>query len=472
MELRRPIRPPAAGRKPLGALSVLLALASGLALRLDLLPLLEPSGDPEGYGAIARNLLLHGQYAFTTPDGALHPTLARLPGYPFFLALCFRLFGMENYAAAAWLQIPIELAGCLLLADCARRIAPPALATRAAHATLWLAALCPFTALYSVQPLTESLTLFSIALALHSVACFRQRPAWLSALGFTFAVTYAALLRPDGALLGFALLPALLFYHRAAAAPAKLARIILVCLLLALAPFAAWTARNWRVFRVAQPLAPRCACDPGKPLNPGWHRWVRSWSLDFVSTFEVYWQVPGRPLDLSLLPRRAFDSPAQYAETAALTIEYNRDHRLTPQLDARFGQLADQRIQAQPVRYYLWLPLGRLADMTLRPRIESFYDDLDWWVTGDNPFETRLSWLAGALNLVYLLLAIAGLYLRPKLWPWMLGYFALRAALLLTIEAPEARYTLEFFPMLFLLGGIALSKAFSPLTPSAPASAP
>jgi hypothetical protein len=110
--------------------------------------------------------------------------------------------------------------------------------------------------------------------------------------------------------------------------------------------------------------------------------------------------------------------------------------------------------------------------MTLRPRIESFYDDLDWWVTGDHPFETRLSWLAGALNLVYLLLAIAGLYLRPKLWPWMLGYFALRAALLLTIEAPEARYTLEFFPMLFLLGGIALSKAFSPLTPSAPASAP
>ena len=59
------------------------------------------------------------------PAGALHPTLIRLPGYPLFLALCFRLFGMENYASAAWVQIALELAGCLLLADFARRIAPP-----------------------------------------------------------------------------------------------------------------------------------------------------------------------------------------------------------------------------------------------------------------------------------------------------------------------------------------------------------
>jgi len=37
--------------------------------------------------------------------------------YPLFLALCFRFFGMENYVSAAWVQIALELAGCLLLAD-------------------------------------------------------------------------------------------------------------------------------------------------------------------------------------------------------------------------------------------------------------------------------------------------------------------------------------------------------------------
>jgi hypothetical protein len=34
----------------------------------------------------------------------------------------------------------------------------------------------------------------------------------------------------------------------------------------------------------------------------------------------------------------------------------------------------------------------------------------------------------------------------------------LRSALLWTVQAPEARYTLECFPMLFVLGGVALAR--------------
>ncbi len=45
-------------------------------------------------------------------NGEMCPTLMRLPGYPLFLAACFRLFGMENYWAAACLQIVLQLAGC------------------------------------------------------------------------------------------------------------------------------------------------------------------------------------------------------------------------------------------------------------------------------------------------------------------------------------------------------------------------
>ncbi len=36
------------------------------------------------------------------------------------------------------------------------------------------------------------------------------------------------------------------------------------------------------------------------------------------------------------------------------------------------------------------------------------------------------------------------------------GVHGVASALLLTVEAPEARYTLECFPMLFVLGGVAL----------------
>jgi hypothetical protein len=232
--------------------------------------------------------------------------------------------------------------------------------------------------------------------------------------------------------------------------------------LLALAPFALWTWRNWRVFHVIQPLAPRYATDPGENTWPGWQRWVKTWCLDFVSTYEVYWNLSGGPLDVSRLPSRAFDSPAQYVDTASLFSDYESNgEELSPDLDARFGRLARERIAAYPLRYYAILPLGRVADMWFRPRVENLPIDLDWWVYRHHHVETRFSWFYVGLNAFYLLLAIIGLCLRPRMWSWMLAYMLLRSALLATIEAPEARYTLECFPMVFALGGVAIGRLYS-----------
>jgi len=450
---------------PLSSLSIALALAAGLLLRLWMLrQYFLVNGDALVYGGIAKNLLLHGRYCLDGVAGEIYPTLIRLPGYPFFLALCFRVSGMENYISACWVQIVLDLAGCLLLADFARRIAPTSLSRGAAHCTLWLAALCPFTAIYVSESMTESLTLFVIALALWSAARFHARPAWGPALWFTFAASYAALLRPDGALVGVALAPALLIGLRRNASQItisgkKLVRIVTVCALLALMPFAAWGWRNWQVFHVFQPLAPRLATDPGEDTHPGWERWVKSWCLDFVSTYDIYWNVPGDTLDIGKLPARAFDSPAQFGETAALAADYNVDNKITPEIDARFGKLADERIAAHPLRSSLWLPLGRVADMWLRPRVENLPIDLDWWAYSRHNTETLFSWAYAFLNAILLLLAVVGLWLRPRFWPSMLAYMLLRSALLATVQAPEARYTLECFPMLFALGGLALYRS-------------
>ncbi|MGB8258806.1 MAG: glycosyltransferase family 39 protein, partial [Terracidiphilus sp.] len=240
------------------ALSLACALAAGLALRLFALgKLFEVNGDALIYGGLAKNLLLHGRYALTLPSGEIDPTLIRLPGFPLYLAASFRLFGMENYASACWVSIALELAGCLLVADCARRIAPEPWKKAAGHAALWLAVLCPFTASYTAVPLTEAPTLFALSLALWTAIRFRERPGWRPALGFTFAVAFAALLRPDGALAAMALAPVLLVAAWRHPQRARMARIALACTLLALAPFAAWTVRNWRVFHVFSPLAPR-----------------------------------------------------------------------------------------------------------------------------------------------------------------------------------------------------------------------
>jgi Dolichyl-phosphate-mannose-protein mannosyltransferase len=445
-----------------GALWVLPPVLAGALLRLWMLKrFFEVTGDGLIYGGIAKNLLLSGRYALTVGTGETYPTLIRLPGYPLFLAVCFKLFGMENYAAAVRVQILLELAGCLLLADFARRVAPARLSRGAAYSTLWLAALCPFTAVYAANPLTEGPTLFVIALAMWCAAKFQERPGWRPALGFTFAVTYAALLRPDGALVAVAFAPALLVSLLRLKEPVKVrggvVRMAVVCALLAVAPFAVWTWRNWNTFHVFEPLAPRYATDPGESTQAGWVSWVKTWCLDFVSTYQVYWNVPGDTLDVSKLPARAFDSPEQYAETAALADDYNKNGQsLTPDIDARFAKLAAERYQEHPVRSYVLLPVGRVVDMWLRPRVENLPIDLDWWVYKHHFAETRFSWAYAGLNAFYVLLGIAGLCLRPRMWPWMLAYMMLRSALLLTVEAPEARYTLECFPMLFALGGIAL----------------
>jgi hypothetical protein len=239
-------------------------------------------------------------------------------------------------------------------------------------------------------------------------------------------------------------------------------RKVVVCLLLALAPFAIWTGRNWSVFHVVEPLAPRYATDPGEDTWPGWQRWVKTWCLDFVSTYQIYWDMPGGPLDIKQLPGRAFDSATQYVDTAKLLADYEANgEEMSPDLDTRFGQLADERIAAHPLRSHVLLPLGRMVDMWVRPRVENLPIDLDWWEYKHHHVETRFSWFYAGLNAFYLLLGLAGLLLRPRLGRWMLSYMVLRSALLCTIEAPEARYTIECFPILFVLGGFALGRILS-----------
>jgi len=447
------------------AFAIVVPLAAGLALRIWMLKwLFEVNGDSLVYGALAKNLLLHGQFALSLPSGEIYPTLIRLPGYPLFLALCFRLFGVENYFAVSCVQVAMDLLSCLLVADFVRRIVPQQHKRTAFLATLWLAALCPFTASYATSPIAETPTVFTLVLAMWSMARFRELPNWSSALWFTFAVTSAAMLRPDGALAAVAFAPALFVglprgEGRGRVHGRKLTGMVTVCVLLSLAPFAIWAVRNWRVFHVFEPLAPRLATDPDESTNPGWQRWVKSWCLDFVSTYQVYWNVPWDKLDVTKLPNRAFDSPSQRAETVALAADYNsQGYELTPDIDARFGQLGDERIAAHPLRYYLWLPMGRVTDMWLRPRVENLPIDLDWWAYSHHHKETEFSWAYAALNAAYLLLALLGLCSRPRYWHALLAYMLLRSALLWTVEAPETRYTLECFPMLFALGAIAITR--------------
>lgn len=433
---------------------VVIALAAGLLLRLWFIhhyPALD--GDPLIYGEIARNWFWHGCYGFRTAEG-FRPTLIRLPGYPLFLGIGFFLFGVDQFGKILWLQAGIDLITCLLLAGFAART----ISRRAGIATLYLAALCPFTANFTASPLTETLTLFCIALGLYSLARFQQHPAWNGWFwALAFSIIYAALLRPDGVLVGAVLVPAMGWYARKKISPGRAVLFVAACTGVALIPFIAWTVRNARTFHVFQPLAPRYATDPGEFIPHGWIRWVKSWAVDYASTAEVYWSVNGEPLDLNALPTRAMDTPEEAAETAKLFAQYNQANVITPELDAQFGQLARERIQRNPLQYIIALPIARLADMWLRPRVGQLWIPWRWWQYSKHPRETIFSWAYAALNLAYLLLAVWGLRQRVPFAAVMVAYVALRCALLLTLETPESRYTLECFPIVLIFAGAAIA---------------
>lgn len=448
------------------------ALLAGLTLRFwFIVHAARIDGDSLIYGEIAKNWIRHGIYGFAVSHGAVQPTLIRLPGYPLFLAACFRIFGADAYTSVMYVQSLIDLSACVLVAMLAARI----FGRRAGMAALWLAALCPFTASYTAAALTETLTLASITVVFYALerwtamGCRWNRWLWVIAV----ALAYGILLRPEQGLLAAVVIPAMLWMAvrsgHAAANHTALSRTILpagiaaACVLLPLVP---WTARNWHTFHRLQPLAPRSATDPGESIPLGFQRWYRTWAIDFASTEEVYWNYDVDQIQITDIPTRAFDSDDQYAATDSLFHAYNEDAKATPSFDRQFAALARERIDADPLRYYIWLPAARLLNMTLRPRVEMFPVSLEWWKWQEHKAQTAFAASYAALNLAYFVLAGIGLA-RWRRLRWqdhgplaaaMIASILLRCALLLTLDNSEPRYTLEFFPVVFLFASIVFAK--------------
>lgn len=422
------------------------------------------------YGDIAKNWLQHGIYGLSGPD-EISPTYIRLPGYPAFLAFIFAIFGMEHYRAVLFVQMFVDLGTCCLCADIALRL----LGARFAKITFILACLCPFLADYSAAALTETLEIFFTALAFDLAVRALQRDSMRCWAGCGAASAAAILLRPDGALVVIAidfyllakmLLPNLQIVCRDGPAIPRGSELwrnfqtATLVTVIAIAPLVPWTIRNWNVFHRLEPLAPRYANEEDEFVPMGFNRWVKTWIADYASTEEIYWAVPGSEIDNTKLPSRAFDSPKQQTETAALINDYNQELHISPHLDKRFNALAVQRIHSHLLRYYLSLPLLRILDMWLRPRTEMLPCDTRWWEFNDDAIWSTLAVGFGAINLGYFLCALAGwVYARRLPFIGLLVLFVvLRTGFLGTLENPEPRYTLEMYPIAIVLAACALGK--------------
>jgi 4-amino-4-deoxy-L-arabinose transferase-like glycosyltransferase len=442
----------------------LFATLAAMALRL-LFILRTPAitADSFVYGDIAKNWLEHGIYGLSGV-ARISPTDIRLPGYPAFLALVFRIFGMEHYRAALILQMVIDITTCFIIADLACRL----LSSRAAKAAFLLSALCPFLANYAGAALTETWEVFFTALALNLAIAGLEGSGWFRWLAAGLACAGAILMRPDGILLPIAMevyLAALILGRLRSRLPSETGRATITSLvraglvlgISALLPLVPWTVRNWRTFEVFQPLAPRYANEANAFVPLGFERWMKTWIADYVSTEEVYWAVPGSPIEAKNLPARAFDSAEQQQETEHLLDDYNERRQIDPVLDRRFEQLAEQRIRQDHWRYWVWLPLLRIAGMWLRPRTEILPCNSRWWEFDEEPLWLSVTIVLGILNLLYLGAAVLGLVRGSRVLHLglLVSFLILRSAFLGTLENPETRYTLEGYPVVILLAAAA-----------------
>jgi hypothetical protein len=436
---------------------VWLLFAAGAVLRMLLIWFPRSfDDDTTTYTELGTNLLRHGVYGIREGN-VIYPSLIRLPGYPIFLGL---MGGHLHLALLA--QAAIDLFGCWLLYLFARRH----ISERAGEIVLALSTLCIFTAAYAATGLTESLSIFAVSLGIFSFGELQRSEERDDERSFSgllkevaplaAAGALAILLRPDGVLLIGAILLGLIWYGR----KQKRRAAIMACLFTALAllPLVPWTVRNWRTFHVVQPLAPEYANNPGERVDYGFIRWFRTWAVEFSDTGDIYWNLDSDLFDINALPSWAFDSPAQYAETSKLFDAYNVHEMVTPEMDAEFGRLADESIAAHPLRYYLWLPALRVADMWLRPRTAAFNLDVYWWVWRIHPWQSAAAIGLGLLNLAYLAAALAGLVSRRVPFAVLLiSYVVMRCVLLAAFANPETRYTLEAYPIVILYAGAGLA---------------
>jgi len=142
---------------------------------------------------------------------------------------------------------------------------------------------------------------------------------------------------------------------------------------------------------------------------------------------------------------------------------------MTPQLDAAFGQLARERTARHPLSTYLWLPLKRARTLWFGPHSDYYPFAGELFPLGDLDHSTHQHiWLPlfAALVWIYSLLGLAGAWYLwrtkdPAARRWLLLVFlmiSIRLAYFSTMENPEPRYTVEIFPLLAILGGLAFSR--------------
>jgi len=460
---------------------VCLALAIRLTFALAM-----PSDEPDDgrmYSLFAHNIIANGVYS-NDEEAPFNATYVRVPGYPLFLAAIYSVFGDGNNTAVRIVQALLDTGTCVLVALVALTWSPRAWDTdrrqRAALAALALAAVCPFVAIYVTTILTETLTcaLGMGVLLCASIALRDGGPRRLWALTGVLG-GMMTMVRPESGLYVAAVGLALLATFGDCPQWGKVfwnGKVLSAGFLAVLAP---WTIRNAMLFKTFEPLNPRTLSMPGEFAAEGYAGWLRSWIDHPRYVGPLLFAVDRDPINIAQVPDRAFDSPAEREEVVSLLRRYNTPGSpadadeeghvplvgMTPEIDAAFADIGRARAARHPFRHYVILPAKRAIMLWFDPHADyyPFGGYLFPWESLD-PDRNQRFWLPlfVALTLTWTLagwLGALALWRAPDSRQWLLLAALVivpRLILLASMENPEPRYTMEFFPVITVLAGCAL----------------
>ena len=116
--------------------------------------------DQRGYQRLAESFATTGQFTRYAGTETFAPEVIRTPGYPAFVAVIYRLFGIGNNTAVAVAQAVVFVAICLLVFVLARRVSDQRTALAAAG----------LTAVYSPLPYFGALVVTELWTALVATA--------------------------------------------------------------------------------------------------------------------------------------------------------------------------------------------------------------------------------------------------------------------------------------------------------------
>jgi hypothetical protein len=382
------------------------------------------ANDAATYVLMARNLLEHGTFSHDLAPPYL-PSAYRPPLYPAMLAIVFAVAG-HSLLAVQLVQIGISLFTVWILFRCVGMLQP-----EIGRWSLWLLALAPFDAVYSVAFLSEGFTSFFLSAGLATWAVMKSRWRWLvlgGAFGFATLCRDIYIALPPFFAFTWLLLGAGRIRERVRAGALVIAATLLVV--------STWSIRNALVLEKWVPVTAG---------RLGMSLWMGSWAIDFRNVQEK----DGRKIFpaeayLDEAERHAHERLMQQADAAAL--------------DQFYRQSFFRRIEHEPLRVLgrwvariplLWLGT-RFDIFDLNPRMFP-YGSVQWNLAKATLF---------AVNASLVFLAACGIVLgwrRKSALRWWCVPILFTAAVYLPLNSFENRYSQPVYPLLLIFAAMTVT---------------